>query len=91
MGDLNNIPDVSQLVHKMTKQINDNIDNKIEEIVRTRANPILKGTITKGKMKWRGISLQVHNQSFDKTVYKVIQRGTQIGDDIVVTYSSKII
>lgn len=89
MEELNKIQ--AELISNAVKQINSNIDNKIEEIVRTRANPILKGTITKGKLKWRGISLQVHNNIPNNTTYRVVQRGEQIGEDIVVTYSSKLL
>ena len=54
------------------------VNEFIERTVREHAVPKLKGEITKGKLKWRGLRLVYQNQ-MNKTVTKVMQRDKVLG------------
>ena len=56
--------------------------------LRTMAVPIIKGEITKGKLKWRGIRLCKLNDPLKYIVW-LEQRGKQISPKIIVDYSIK--
>jgi len=68
-----------QLVEKQTKWI----DEHVEQICRTFASPPIKGKITKGKLKWRGLRL-IQKNEFEHTTYWVEQRGKKIGYDLTI-------
>jgi len=59
---------------------------KEEEIfttsLRTMAEPTIKGEITKGKIRWRGIRIVQQNDGFKYTKW-LEQRGKQISPKIV--------
>ena len=61
---------------------------KEEEIfttaLRTIAEPPIKGEITKGKVRWRGIRIVQYNDGFTYTRW-LEQRGKQISPKIVFT------
>ena len=60
----------------------------IERTVREHAVPKLKGEITKGKLKWRGLRLVYQNQ-MNKTVTKIMQRDKVLGvltANMAITY-----
>lgn len=61
---------------------------KEEEIftiaLRTMVDPPIKGEITKGKVKWRGIRIVQYNDGFKYTKW-LEQRGKQISPKIVFT------
>lgn len=42
------------------------------------ALPPIKGEITKGKLKWRGIKLYIHTEARN-SMYEVMQRGVRLG------------
>lgn len=42
------------------------------------ALPPIKGEITKGKLKWRGIKLYIHTGAIN-SMYEVMQRGVRLG------------
>ena len=50
--------------------------------LRVMAEPPIKGEITKGKVKWRGIRIVQHNDGFKYTKW-LEQRGKQISPKIV--------
>jgi|2_EtaG_2_1085320.scaffolds.fasta_scaffold03068_4 TusA-related sulfurtransferase len=71
----------SFLMHKMNNEVlADQLkakDKIVEGIVREHALPKIKGPITKGKLKWRGISLGIHKNG----LWCVMQRGKKIGPE----------
>jgi hypothetical protein len=62
------------------------LQKKEEEIfttaLRTMAEPPIKGEITKGKIRWRGIRIVQQNDGFKYTKW-LEQRGKQISPKIV--------
>ena len=50
--------------------------------LRVMAEPPIKGEITKGKVKWRGIRIVQHNDGFKYTKW-LEQRGKQISPKII--------
>ena len=72
----------------------DNVVNRLikeqqkgEEIIfthalRTNAKPPVKGAITRGKLRWRGIKMIQHNEIFKYTKW-LEQRGEQISPRII--------
>lgn len=72
--------DISRFIQEQQK--------KEEEIfttaLRTMAEPPIKGEITKGKVRWRGIRIVQYNDGFKYTKW-LEQRGKQISPKIVFT------
>lgn len=58
--------------------ISEKVEKHIEQILRTKANPPIRGKITKGKVKWRGIKFYQGREGL-KIHRWVEQRGKQIG------------
>lgn len=60
-------------------------DAKIEEwakmVLHTYAKPQIRGEITKGKLKWRGIKFVATHNNFGEhtSIYTITQRGIQLG------------
>ena len=57
----------------------------LERAIRENATPKIKGPITKGKLKWRGIRLVVFN-SRNRTETWVEQRGKPISGKVATSY-----
>lgn len=58
------------------------LDLRIEYALRNKIDKPIKGEITKGKLKWRGISLGVfHGDGY--TAYSLLQRGNVVPFDFV--------
>lgn len=74
----------SDITHELAEQ-----DKKVEEwtkmVLYTYAVPQIKGDITKGKLKWRGIKLvAIHNNWGEySTTYEITQRGKLLGNFVV--------
>jgi hypothetical protein len=61
----------------------------LESFLRDNAVPKIKGKLTKGKLKWRGISLHQLNKGFNKPIERqLFQRGKPISPLIVITFPS---
>lgn len=70
-------------------------DEKVSEwaktVICTYATPRIKGEITKGKLKWRGIKLtRVWNSCNFEETYTITQRGKQLGE-FVITFENESI
>jgi len=78
MPSLNMDAVISQFIQEQQK--------KEEEIfttaLQTMAEPPIKGDITKGKVRWRGIRILQYNEGFKYTKW-LEQRGKQISPKIV--------
>ena len=57
-----------------------------EKYIRENATPKIKGEITKGKLKWRGIKLCVFNGHYEGTMKWVTQRGNQISPKLIISF-----
>jgi len=64
------------------KSILNTTDKIIEDTLRKEAQPPIKGKITKGKIKWRGIKKVEKRNEFHHEEW-LEQRGRQIGPKIV--------
>ena len=49
---------------KITQNIVNDREKRIEFILRNYVTPVIKGKITKGKLRWRGISIVESEKSF---------------------------
>lgn len=66
----------------ITSKIMSNIIQKEDEFIKNQlkfANPKIKGQITKGKLRWRGIKL-IEINDINVITKWVEQRGKQIGE-----------
>ena len=80
-----NIANVTQsIIKEQAKQEND----IFEKCLRTMATPPIKGEITKGKIKWRGITIAQQRNGF-VTLRWLEQRGERISPMIKFDYSIK--
>lgn len=76
----------------ITNKLISNIIEKEDEFIKNQlklAKPQIKGEITKGKLKWRGIKL-IEINDFNGTTKWIEQRGKQIGERLQYTYKIKI-
>ena len=64
----------AEYIRDYVKRVNDFID----ETLRNKANPPIKGDVTPGKIRWRGIKLKFKNNEFGRYIL-ITQRGTPIG------------
>ena len=79
----------------LTERINEaiaNIDKQREEFIekhlRLNAMPIIKGAITRGKLKWRGIK---YAECVDTNEFWILQRGKQISPKLKSIVEVKIV
>jgi hypothetical protein len=70
-------------VNYMIYKINDQRNKIIEDSLRNFAVPPVKGKITKGKIKWRGIKLIIDGDNCTFYSMHLEQRGEQISPTIV--------
>jgi len=80
--------DLTKYSNKIDK-IADIITKNEEEIfinsLRLNAEPPVKGEITKGKLKWRGIKICEKNDIFKYSIW-LEQRGKQISEKIIIDF-----
>lgn len=74
-----------ELVKQLTKEIVDREDEYIKYILHTYAQPIIKGNITKGKLKWRGIKMIIQQTNFGYEKW-IEQRGIMLGNKMIYNY-----
>lgn len=79
--------DYEPITNDIIKTMSQKQDEVIESIVRHFAEPPIKGVITKGKLKWRGITLNYQKESMLKSIAWIEQRGKKIGPDIIIDYT----
>lgn len=77
---------INDLLRKLSKEM----DNHVASIVRKNVTPPIKGEITSGKLRWRGVKLTVQRDSMFSTTYRVTQRGVQVGESILIEGSFDI-
>jgi|GEM_PF-4201634 len=81
---------VNDLTDKIIKSYHEQEDKIFINALRTIAIPPIKGEITKGKIKWRGIRLhQTQHNIFDPLQRQLFQRNKPISP--IVTFDCKFI
>ena len=76
----------------ITSKIMSNIIQKEDEFIKNQlklVNPQIKGEITKGKLRWRGIKL-IEINDINGTTKWIEQRGKQIGERLQYNYQINI-
>ena len=81
-------------IQKMSSRVLDSLNSRyhdiLEDTIRKYAQPPIKGEITAGKLKWRGIKLVTKGRAeYEKMERWVEQRGKRIGP--VITFSGVIV
>jgi hypothetical protein len=74
---------LNELKDCFTQSIIKKQDEMIENAIRM-STPVIKGEITKGKIKWRGLRL-VHKNTYGKIETWVEQRGVKISPSFIIT------
>lgn len=69
---------VTDTIKRLQKLEYEDFDAFLEYVLRTEAKPPVKGDLTKGKIKWRGIKLRQKDMGVGYFVW-LEQRGNQIG------------
>jgi len=96
--------DLIEQAFSITAEIQEEVTKKWEESMKMKdefliaqlrefAVPKIKGEITKGKIKWRGIRLNIVQKEggqFGGRLYYLTQRGKQIGGEYTEYYFSLI-
>jgi hypothetical protein len=57
-----------------------------EKYIRENATPKIKGEITQGKLKWRGIKVCVSTSISNGYLKWITQRGVQISPKIIISF-----
>lgn len=76
----------------ITNRLMSNIIQKEDEFIKNQlklVNPQIKGEITKGKLRWRGIKL-IETNDINATTKWIEQRGKQIGERLQYNYQINI-
>lgn len=70
---------INESINQLAKSVEEHNEKALARILREKAYPPIKGEITKGKIKWRGIILK---EKRDMQEYKieVWQREKKIGE-----------
>ena len=82
------IENLRNIEQSLTKNIIQEIIKKEDDFFMEQlkyATPKIKGILTKGKLKWRGIKLIEINE-IDLTTKWVEQRGKQLGEKLHISY-----
>jgi hypothetical protein len=78
--------DLVDIQNQIIEQFIKSIDEKLQEFFTPYFRNVgIKGEITAGKIKWRGIKMKVR-QSFGKTEYQLTQRGVNISPVLEITF-----
>lgn len=86
---------IEPIVSKIDQQIRREVENRLEYALRHLVTPPIKGDITRGKIRWRGISLtQIIINNGDVFSTDIAQDGTLIeptfiGRTITIQFSWK--
>jgi hypothetical protein len=84
---MENSLELEGLQHKIVSQIIEETDKKLQEFFTPYFRQAgIKGEITRGKIKWRGIKMKVKHE-FGKSIYQLNQRGTDISPIFEITYN----
>jgi len=78
---------MEKTIEKLIKSFDSEREEFLEYVLRNLAVPIIKGDITKGKLKWRGIRL-VNQKTLISNRFWVEQRGKRISSIIVNEYAA---
>ena len=85
----NQILNANSIIDEMVKHYNEKEDIIFSESLRIYAKPPIKGKITKGKIKWRGIKLYQTTLELGKPVERwLMQRGKQISPKITFDFKN---
>ena len=78
--------DLIDIQNQIVKQLVENTDRKLQEFFTPYFRIAgIKGEITAGKIKWRGIKMKVKHE-FEKSSYQLIQRGVDISPVFEIKY-----
>jgi hypothetical protein len=77
---------MSEITSKVVKQIDEKLRECFEPYLREAG---IKGEITKGKIKWRGIKLKVQND-LGSCKYQLCQRGVDISPVFTFEFPSPL-
>ena len=76
-----------QINNKIISEYTEKINSFIETQVREHSTPPIKGEITKGKIKWRGITQQTFILPNGAREIVIMQRGKQIGGSLKIDFN----
>jgi hypothetical protein len=83
---------IDELTKQIIKQYSDDTDKLLLEFFTPYIQSLgIKGEITKGKLKWRGIKLKVKEEiKIDsiKRYYQLTQRGIDISEILEINYNT---
>lgn len=64
-------------------------EEHFEKILRTEVTPVIRGEITKGKLRWRGLSIVQSHIGFE-TIKQLVQRGIPVGKAFKFSLSNSL-
>jgi len=80
---------MQDLINLITKQYLEFTDKTISEFFEPYYRSLgIKGKITNGKTKWRGLRMHIEN-NFDSTTYQLFQRGIPVSGKLEISNTFK--
>lgn len=76
--------------YNLNEQMINHADKLLDMVIRNSiksVDPPIKGKITPGKLKWRGLRLCSQNRGHDGIYYWIEQRGKVVGEKLLVSVS----
>lgn len=67
------------------------IENWLKQTLEQFAQPKIKGKMTRGKLRWRGIRFNEQNTCNHKRKYWLTQRNKQIGETLIIDMLPKLV
>ena len=86
--DFNEIEQLRDVPEQIIKSFVSKQDKILEEAVRANAIPPIKGVLTAGKLKWRGIKLIVQDKGMCNQEMWIEQRGVRISPIISTEFKT---
>jgi hypothetical protein len=76
-----------ELIEQIIKRQVELIDKKISEFFEPYYRSLgIKGNITKGKTKWRGLRIHI-NENYNVTTYQLFQRGIAVSPILEIEFN----
>ena len=76
--------------YNLNEQMINHADKLLDMVIRNSiksVDPPIKGKITPGKLKWRGLRLCSQDRGHDGIYYWIEQRGKVVGEKLLVSVS----
>lgn len=80
----------TEIVNQLQKRMLSSIDDWLIIQCRKHVKPPIKGELTKGKLRWRGVQGVCEIIDSHTNKHYLLQRGNKIGDELIIKWGIEI-